>query len=526
MSHDVHPADDSGYPGDRPTDLTTKSMHGAKWTYAATMLSAILQVVFAAVMGRLLWPEVFGLIAMTQLVLNFGEYFARMGIGLALVQRLRITDDDVRAGFTSSLVLGSITTAAVWFAAPLAAGVFQEPAVVDVLRVMGFALLVSALGQTSQSLMERRLRFREIALIETVAYVVGFFAVGIALAAVGAGVWSLVGAALAQRTLQSGLSYLRQPHSLRPTFDLAVYRPLYAFGSRVSIISFMEYIGLSLDTFMVGRYAGAGPLGQYNRGNMLVHVPLYRLSDALGSVLYPTFSQIQNDTPRLRGAYLGAIGLVAGVLLPLCAGIAVAANEIVRVVLGAQWTPVIAILPILAAYGSLMVLTHFAGLVAEIRNELNRKMVLQAGYLVVLVLLLLPALGGELWQYATAFAVGNLVVHVAYMRLMNLILGVTLRDYRRIYGRCLIAAAGTGAAIFGARLAMVTAGLPLAAVLAVEIAVGAACLLLFFRFGVLRPLGLAVVERLGGDSGLTGQLARLLVGGRTAEQVAADRGRE
>lgn len=500
----------------RPTELTARSLQGVKWTYLATMLSAVLQIVFAAVMGRLLWPEVFGLIAMTQLVLNFGEYFARMGVGPALVQKLHVTNEDIRAGFTSSLILGSLTSTAVWFAAPLAAAVFDEPGVVDILRVMGLALLLSAVGQTAESVLERQLRFREISLLTMAAYVVGYFAVGLVLAALGAGVWSLVFAALAHRGLQSLLFYLRVRHSLRPIFDGAVYRPLFAFGSRVSIISFMEYIGISLDTFMVGRYAGVGPLGQYNRGNTLIQVPLYRLTDALGQVLYPTFSQIQNDLPRLRRAYISAVGLAAGFLLPLCAGIAAAAPEIVLVILGDQWTPVITILPILAVYGSLLALTHFAGVVAEIRNELNTKIVLQAAYLLVLPLLLLPTIGRDLWAYASAFAAAYLLQHIAYMWFMNHILGVRLRDYRRVYGRSIVAAAGVGLAIHGVRLALLSVGVPLVLVLVAEMLVGAVGLLLFFRFGTLRPLGLDVVDRLGDEGGLMGRAARLLVGGADA----------
>lgn len=496
----------------RPTDLTATSLHGVKWTYLATMLSAVLQIVFAAVMGRLLWPEVFGLIAMTQLVLNFGEYFARMGVGPALVQKLHLTNEDIRAGFTSSLILGSLTSAIVWFGAPLAAAIFNEPGVVNVLRVMGLALLLSALGQTAESVMERQLRFREISLITMIAYVVGYFAVGLALAALGAGVWSLVFAALAHRGLQSLLFYLRMRHSLRLIFASSVYRPLFAFGSRVSVISFMEYIGISLDTFMVGRYAGAGPLGQYNRGNTLIQVPLYRLTDSLVQVLYPTFSQIQNDLPRLRRAYISAVGLAASFLLPLCAGIAAASPEIVLVILGDQWVPVITILPILAIYGSLLALTHFAGVVAEIRNELNTKIVLQAAYLLVLPLLLLPAIGRDLWAYASAFAAAYLLQHIAYMWFMHHIIDVRLRDYRRVYGRAMIAAAGVGLAIYGVRLAVLAAGLPLAAVLLVEMMVGAVTLLLFFRFGVLRTLGMDVVNRLGDEGTMIGRAARMLVG--------------
>jgi hypothetical protein len=93
---------------------------------------------------------------------------------------------------------------------------------------------------------------------------------------------------------------------------------------------------------------------------------------------------------------------------------------------------------------------------------------------------------------------------------------VRLRDYRRVYGRSIVAAAGVGLAIHGVRLALLSVGVPLVLVLVAEMLVGAVGLLLFFRFGTLRPLGLDVVDRLGDEGGLMGRAARLLVGGADA----------
>jgi lipopolysaccharide exporter len=509
--------DASGRDDAAATQLTSRTLHGVKWTYMATLVSAVLQVLFAAVMARLLTPEVFGLVAMTQLVLNFGNYFAEMGIGVALVQKLKLTTLDIRAGFTSTVALGGVVSAVVWFASPLIAGIFNEPDVVPVLQFMGLSLLLTGLGSTSQSLLHREMRFREVALINVGSYAIGYFALGLTLAALGAGVWSLVWAALAQSALRSVMWYARVRHTLRPTFRVAAYKPLYGFGGRVSIISFLEYIGLNLDIFMVGRYLRTGALGQYSRGNMLVQVPLYQLMESMSQVLFPSFSQLQLDTERARRAYLSVVGLAAAFLIPMCFGMAAASREIVLVVLGDQWLPVITILPILAVNGSFLVLTHFAGVVAEATAELNRKLLLQAGYVVVLVLLLLPFHGADLWVYALLFATGSFLQHIGYMFLMRRILGVTFGDYARIYARAFAAAIGTGAVVLAGDLLLRPLGTPVTLLLAIKVALGAIMLAVMFRAGPVRPFALELLQRLdveGDSGGLIGRATRLVAGAR------------
>ena len=162
-----------------------------------------------------------------------------------------------------------------------------------------------------------------------------------------------------------------------PSCAVDAYRDLYGFGAQVTVIGVLEYIGLNLDTLLVGRFASATLLGFYNRSFVLVNLPLNQLMTGLSKVLFPSFSRVRGDRVRLRRAYLSALSVAAAVFFPLVAGMAVAAREIVLVLLGEQWEPVIAILPIIAASGAVKVLTHFSAVLAEAVGELRKKLLLQ-----------------------------------------------------------------------------------------------------------------------------------------------------
>ena len=87
-------------------NLTARTIHGLKLSYLGTVVKTILQIGVAAIMARLLDPAAFGLIAMVGVILRFGQYFAQMGVGSALIQKKQISDEDVRASFTSAFLLG------------------------------------------------------------------------------------------------------------------------------------------------------------------------------------------------------------------------------------------------------------------------------------------------------------------------------------------------------------------------------------------------------------------------------------
>jgi O-antigen/teichoic acid export membrane protein len=487
-------------------NLTRGTLANLRWTYGASLASALLQIVYTAIMGRLLRPDDFGLVAMALIFVQFGSYFAQMGVGPALVQREELTDREIRVGHTSSLLLGIAFSAVLAAAAPLSQLLFDAPGVVPLLRAAALTFALTGAGLTARSLLGRQLRFRALALIDLGSYGLAYLVLGLALALAGAGVWTLVVAALAQAALSSAFAYLAVRHPVRPLLAGAGLRALYGFGGRVTAISLLEFAGGNLDAFAVGRLAGPAALGQYSRAALLVHLPFHRLTTALSSVLFPTFSRIQADRDRVRGAYLSAVRLSAALILPTAAGIAVAAPDLVRVVLGPQWDTAARVLPFLALAAAVDMLSHFGGIVCEATGTLNRKLTLQVAYLAVLAGLLVLLAGGDLRWYAAALLGAELFRHGGYVLLMRRVLGLSPRDSAGAYLPALAAAAAVALVLAGVGLAAGSLGaLP---ALTAQVLAGAATLALLARFGPLAGVRRELSAHLGRAGFFDGELGR------------------
>jgi lipopolysaccharide exporter len=473
---------------ERPTtELTRRTISGLQWTYLGAAAGAVLQFGMTAVMARLLTPAAFGLVALAGLFLRFVNYFAKAGISQALIQKATLSAADVRAGFALSAGLAGAFSAVVFLFAPLAGTVAQDPDVVPVLRWLALGLVLQGLGAPAVALLRRQLRFKALAFIDLGSYFGGYLVVGLAMALTGAGVYALVAAMLTQMLLSTVAAYTLVRHPLLPTRARDSYRAIVSFGARVSVVGFLEFLQANLDTLAVGRWAGSTQLGLYNRAHMISALPAYQLSAGLSQVLFPSFSSIQRDRQRLLSSYLSAVGMTAAIILPLNAGMAVAAREIVLVVLGPQWVGSIDVMPWLLLSSSVALIGHFAGLVAEAQAALNAKMLIAGLSAGVLVLLLSLAQGRSLAAYGAALAATAFVSHLGYLWLLTRTLETSLLTLVRPYGPALLGAVSVAASISGCRfLLLELAAPPISLLLTAEVLTGAVTLAMLFRYGPLR----------------------------------------
>lgn len=412
-----------------------------QWTLGAAVIGAVIQVGYSAVMARLLEPEDFGLLAMGLVALRFGSHFGSLGVGSALVQKLHLTERTVRAGFTASTLLSFIVFAIFWIASPLIGSLFGSDAVVPIVRVLAVSIVLTNISITAQSLLRRELKFRILSVIEVLSYLIGYCVTGVAMALAGYGVWSLVGANLAQGLVSTlALNFARR-HNYRPNLDWQEIKQLYTFGGKVSAVSFLEFLSFNLDALVIGRILGANALGLYNRGQMLVNLPLQKFSTSLSKVLFPAFSRVQHEAEKLRQSYLVLVGVAGSILMATGFGMAAAAPEIVFTLLGPGWEGAIPVVRVLAIAAPLDLLTHFVGVMLEAQAKLNVKLIVRSVHLIGLALLFIVFARWEIVGIASALLIAIVGLNIAY----TAVIGVTLRIGMRALGRAYLSALGCGA---------------------------------------------------------------------------------
>jgi O-antigen/teichoic acid export membrane protein len=518
------PADGRGSPpepsGQQP-NLTAQTASGLNWFYLSTATLMVANLAYTATISRLLAPAAFGLVAVANLVVLFLGFFVRMGLASALVQKPEVSEEEIRASSTAGFAIGVACMALVWIVAPAVAALFKSPGLPPVLRGLSVSFVFMGWSMTSLGLLRRELRFRTLSIISAGTYVFGYLVVGVGLALLGAGVWSLVAASVASTSAQAVWQYAIVRHPVRPVSRREPYQAVCGYGARLSGAYLLDYGGSNLDTLTVSRVASTAVLGQYTRAYYLVFQPLSNyLAQALTHVVFSTLSRIQHDLDRLRRAYFSVLSLGNLVLFPICAGIAVAARELVLVVLGPQWDLAIGLVPWFALAGCCHVVSQLTQLVADARAELNWSLVVQTAYIVALALLLLmvlPFRSRGVWVIAAAVAAAELLRYLGYLALARRVLGMTSTRLWEAHAPAVFAGVGVALAVAAVKWALTGQGRPLV-VLVAEAAAGAIALALCIRFCPLRAVRVELRMRLdaagllGRADGPRRRLASLILG--------------
>src|SRR5688572_1046477 len=224
-----------------------------------------LQFIQLAVLARLLRVEDFGLMAMVNVVLAFAIAFADSGVSNAIIHYRDAKREELSSLYWLNVLSGAGVALLLWLLAPLIARLYQQPSLVDLLRVSAFVFVIGPLGQQFQVLFERDLRFKRLAGIETLAVVVST-AVGIGLALRGFGVWSLVWTTIVNAAVKSVALAARGWMEWRPLFHFvpAECRRFLRFGIYQMGERTLNVLGQQLDKMVVGIVMGPVPLGYYD----------------------------------------------------------------------------------------------------------------------------------------------------------------------------------------------------------------------------------------------------------------------
>src|SRR5262245_27683469 len=311
--------------------LATRTTRAARWRLASSVVGAACQLVVGLLLARLLTPADFGVAALAYVVLGFAQPLGDFGLGRAVMRQPGLTDRQIRAALTCSLLGGLVVASGMVVAAPLGAAVMRDPRVAPVLRVLSVGIAVRSTTVIAEALLLRQLDFRRQFMIETSSYLVGYAGVAVTLALLGYGVWSLVWGGLAQTLVTSIAQLMAVRHPSRPLLATRELRDLLGFGLGATASACVNYVALNGDYFLIGRLMGAFNLGLYTRAYGLMNLPHTYASGVMSGVMFPAFAQMRQEPARVRSGYLLVTRLTAMIAAPAMTTMAVVAPHLVQI---------------------------------------------------------------------------------------------------------------------------------------------------------------------------------------------------
>jgi O-antigen/teichoic acid export membrane protein len=295
-----------------------------------------LSLVSTMILARLLTPRDFGLVAMVTTVTGFLRVFKDAGLSIATVQREKITHAQVSNLFWINIGVSTMTALAVAAAAPLIARFYHNERLIPITLFLSLTFLISGSTVQHQALLKRQMRFKSLATIDVSSMTVGVL-VGIIMAVIGYGYWSLVGSSLA--TEMSGLVLTWSISRWRPQLPIrrSGIGPLVSFGAHRTAGDLILSLARGCDNLLIGRFYGAAAVGLYSRASFLLIRPLEQFLGPINAVFMPALCRLQSQPARYRSTFLRlyeAIALTGFVFTGLFLALA---RPLTLVLLGPKW---------------------------------------------------------------------------------------------------------------------------------------------------------------------------------------------
>jgi O-antigen/teichoic acid export membrane protein len=303
-------------------------------------------------LARLLDPGDFGLYALATLAILLLTIFRDMGLGSVLILR---QDYDERAQgtvVTMMLALGLFAAVGLVLLAPLAAMLFDEPRLDEVLVVLSISSIFGAVTWTYDVLLQRDLEFRR-RFVAQMAQTACYTLVAVPLALAGADVWSLVGGALAAGLVGSVVTFVLAPSHPRPRLDRAAARDAFSSGRGFIGQGILTLVRQNADYLVVGRLLGASSLGLYTMAYRLAELPYVGVAEPVSRVMFPGLSRMRHRGEDAPSAFAAAIRMVALFTCPLGVVLSAVADPFVEGILGEKWLGMTVPLMILGLWGAI-----------------------------------------------------------------------------------------------------------------------------------------------------------------------------
>lgn len=320
-------------------------------------LTVILQIVYMAIVSRILTPTEFGIVAVIHVFIVFFQLFADMGFGTAVIQNKTLTDDEVNQIFTFTVYLGFALMVLFAGASFIIAAVYDDRIYVPLGFMLSLSLLLNSFNMIPNSVMLKNKRFYAIA-IRTIVVALISYTMTIGLALVGFGVYALVANSITMALALFLWNEISTKLKFKRKIELATLKKVWGYSIYQFASQAMNYFNRNLDNLLIGKFFSATDLGYYNKSYTLAGYPITYLPGVITPVLHPILSEHQDDKEYIYNSYVKLLKFLS---LLGCFGGAFcffAGKEIILLAFGSQWKTSILPFRIISLSIWMQILTH------------------------------------------------------------------------------------------------------------------------------------------------------------------------
>lgn len=285
---------------DAPAPKSQKIGSAAGWEIGSQVFSLVLRLGGNLVLTRLLYPEIFGLMALMQSVSFVLYMLSDVGLSQAVIASARSDDPKfLDTAFTLQAIRGVLLFVVSCVLTVPCAHLLDEPRLLWLLPLGNFTALLHGFSSTKMFTLRRQMRLVPILKLEMASSLAGTVTI-ISLAYLGFGISAAIAGIYVTTLLATVSSHFLPGSTRRPKFMIEpeAKREIMHFGRWIFLSSCLTAGIHRGDQLLLGRFVGAAQLGIYQVALALSEVPDMLIGRVISGVLFPSLSQVHNESPK------------------------------------------------------------------------------------------------------------------------------------------------------------------------------------------------------------------------------------
>jgi len=326
--------------------LTDRTINGAGWSFIDNIANQGITFLVGVVLARLLSPDEYGLIGIITIFIILFSAIVDSGLSTALIRDKEVDNKDYNTAFWANNGLGIVMFLTLFFLANPIAIFFEREELVNLTKAMAIVLVVNSISSIQRTILTKRLNFKTQTKISLIASIGSGF-IGIGMAYLGWGVWSLVGQQISRQGLQSLFLWIWSSWYPQFYFSYTSFKKMYVFGWKIMISNIINSIWNEAYQVVIGKYYTPSSLGQYTRAKQFADIFSVNLTSVVQRVTFPALSEIQDEQERLKESYRRVLKLTMLFTFFFLFVLAAMSKALIYSLIGNQWDDAIKYLPII-----------------------------------------------------------------------------------------------------------------------------------------------------------------------------------
>lgn len=337
--------------------LKEKTAQGLLWGGLNSGIQQLVGLAFGIVLGRLLSPSDYGMMAMISIFSLVATALQDSGFRTALTNIEHPKDEDYNSVFWFNIIMASSLYLILFFAAPLIGEYYHTPRVVPLCRYAFLSIVIASFGTAQSAYLFKHLRAKQQAEAGALAVILSSLT-GVGMAFAGMAYWSLA----TQGLVYVGINTLLQWHfsPWRPSIHGITFAPvrrMFRFSCNILATTIMTHVNNNVLNILLGHYFTPRDTGNYNQAYQW-NTKCYSLVQSMvAQVAQPVLVSLNGEEGRQKDVFRKMMRFTAFITFPLLFGFGLVAKEFIVTAIGEKWLASAQLIQILCLSGAAMPLS-------------------------------------------------------------------------------------------------------------------------------------------------------------------------